>query len=538
MFHSFQPQPELKELPRQFTFPFCYTPHSLTIRATQEVQKYLLEEQQWLNELQEGKMLGVLVVQNQNKEIGFLAAFSGNLGGTNQHQFFVPPVFDMMDPEGYFKIEERKISEINNQVALLEKSSSHKQSKENLVATVKQAKQELDDFKEEIKRRKELRDSLRENGLEKDELNQLIRESQFMKAEYKRLEQSWRMRIDEQRELIQPFTSNIERLKEERKERSAKLQMWLFDHFQLLNADGEAKGLKELFINTPQHIPPAGAGECAGPKLLQYAYLHQLKPLAMAEFWWGDSPKGEIRRHGKYYPSCKGKCQPILHHMLKGLDVEKDPYLDHSTHEEIRRIYEDEWIMVIDKPTRMLSVPGKSSSRSVVSILVGEDPTLLNLFATHRLDMNTSGLLILAKTQEVHSKLQSQFQRRSVKKRYIAILEGIVSKENGVIDLPLSPNYNERPHQMVDFSHGKKAITHYEVISRTANHTRIAFYPITGRTHQLRLHAAHILGLHAPIVGDELYGHRADRLFLHAEWIEFTHPMTHKKLSLESKAPF
>jgi tRNA pseudouridine32 synthase/23S rRNA pseudouridine746 synthase len=306
-----------------------------------------------------------------------------------------------------------------------------------------------------------------------------------------------------------------------------------------LNAKGEKKDLSELFKDTTQKVPPAGAGECAAPKLLQYAYQNGLIPIAMAEFWWGDSPKQEIRRHGYYYPACKGKCEPILKHMLVGLQVDENPLQKEALRKkELEIVYEDEWLVVVNKPAGMLSVPGKSDSDSVYQQMIKRYPNATGPMIVHRLDMATSGLLLIAKNKEVHQNLQAQFKNRTIEKRYTAILDGCIKMDEGIIQLPIRPEPNDRPRQVVDHIYGKPAITRYQVIERKAEQTRISFYPLTGRTHQLRVHAAHPFGLNAPIIGDELYGIKADRLYLHAEYIAFQHPITNQKITIEKKAGF
>ena len=330
----------------------------------------------------------------------------------------------------------------------------------------------------------------------------------------------------------------MERLKTERKQRSAALQKQLFDQFQILNAKGEIKSLCALFKETEAQIPPAGAGECAAPRLLQYAYLHEMEPLAMAEFWWGESPKTELRRHGYFYPSCQNKCAPILKHMLQGLEVEENPLLQMNAEHPIEVIWEDKWIAAINKPAGMLSVPGKSDLPSVEEWARMTYPQATGPLIVHRLDMATSGVMLIAKTKEIHEKLQQLFKNREIKKRYIAILNGTVEQDSGTIDLPICLNPDNRPQQMVSTIYGKEAVTQYKVLSRSDHRTRIAFYPITGRTHQLRVHAAHQLGLNMPIIGDELYGKKGDRLMLHAEKLEFVHPKTKEYISIEKKAEF
>ena len=608
MIHFFKKPVSHLALPEKFTYPFHYTPHPLCVLAAEEVKEYIASRKEWQEELAFGKMFGVLIVQtdngitnNEENQIGYLAAFSGNLAGKNLHPYFVPPVYDLLQPEGFFKIEEEQISAINIRIRELENSSSYLGSKEKWKIETEQAKAVLNQAKAELKMAKEAREIRRQSSpeLSEEEQASLIRESQYQKAEYKRLEKEWKKRLEELETEVRHFDIEIERLKTERKERSAALQRKLFEQFRMLNAHGEVKDLYTIFEQTVQKVPPAGAGECALPKLLQYAYLHQLKPLAMAEFWWGDSPKNEIRHHGYYYPSCKGKCEPILQHMLQGLEIDENPLLNPvHEEEELEIVFEDEWLLVVNKPAGMLSVPGKAEDRdSVYHRLKKKYPEATGPMIVHRLDMATSGLLLVAKTKEVHQDLQAQFANRSIKKRYVAVLDGaiikteketkpiaekaiLIAKETvltkktakaertgntGRIELPLCLNPLDRPRQMVSSEHGKKAITEYQIISeseritsesentfnesnrideseRSINesrkYTRIIFYPLTGRTHQLRVHAAHPEGLGCPILGDELYGKKADRLYLHAEYIEFRHPIYGDILCIQKEADF
>ena len=608
MIHFFKKPVSHLALPEKFTYPFHYTPHPLCVLAAEEVKEYIASRKEWQEELASGKMFGVLIVQTNNRitnneenQIGYLAAFSGNLDGKNLHPYFVPPVYDLLQPEGFFKIEEEQISAINIRIRELENSSSYLDSKEKWKIETEQAKAVLNQAKAELKMAKEAREIRRQSSpeLSEEEQASLIRESQYQKAEYKRLEKEWKKRLEELETEVRHFDIEIERLKTERKERSAALQRKLFEQFRMLNAQGEVKDLYTIFEQTVQKVPPAGAGECALPKLLQYAYLHQLKPLAMAEFWWGDSPKNEIRHHGYCYPSCKGKCEPILQHMLQGLEVDENPLLNPvHEEEELEIVFEDEWLLVVNKPAGMLSVPGKAEDRdSVYHRLKKKYPEATGPMIVHRLDMATSGLLLVAKTKEVHQDLQAQFANRSIKKRYVAVLDGAIIKteketkpiaekailiakdtvstkktakaertgNTGRIELPLCLNPLDRPRQMVSSEHGKEAITEYQIISESERitsesentfnesnrideserninesrkYTRIVFYPLTGRTHQLRVHAAHPEGLGCPILGDELYGKKADRLYLHAEYIEFRHPIYGDTLCIQKEADF
>lgn len=542
MIHFFKQNIEGISLPEKFTFPFHYTPHPLTRIAAGEVRSYLSTRLDWQDEIGKGKMFGVLIVRTSDGSIGYLAAFSGNLAGSNMHDFFVPPVYDLLNPDGYFRKEESEISALNRRISDISKSDSYLMAKKEQEGIKIQASSSLASAKEELKRGKKERDEKRANSnLSPEELDAMIRESQFQKAEYKRLENSWKERLNEVEQKVKAFDTEILQLKQERKTRSAALQLWLFKQFDMLNAKGEHKDLCEIFKDTPQGLPPAGAGECALPKLLQYAYLYGLQPLAMGEFWCGMSPKDEIRHDGYFYPSCKGKCEPILKHMLVGLDVEPNPLAEDLFKDTpLKILYEDEWIVAVEKPSGMLSVPGKNDLDSVQQRLRLMYPDATGPLVVHRLDMATSGILLAAKDKDVHARLQSQFETRSISKEYIAILDGVPSQEFGIIDLPICLNPLDRPRQMVDFENGKPAITEYKVECIKNGRAKVVFKPHTGRTHQLRVHSAHVSGLGCPISGDELYGNldSAPRLCLHASRLVFRHPVSDKEIEIVSPSPF
>lgn len=540
MIHFFQESADDIPLPEKFTYPFHYTPHPLCVRAATEVQQYLSAQSQWEEELQQGKMFGVLIVRTQTGDTAYLTAFSGILAGSNVHPFFVPPVYDLLQPQGFFKVEEENISAINTRIEELQNDANYMDLLRQIKEKTLQSRQELTAAKAAQKAAKEAREKRRRTGEpDEAELAAMIRESQWGKAELKRLERSWKEQIAPLQTGANAFARQIEELKAERKTRSAALQRKLFEQFRMLNARGEVKDLCTLFEQTVQKVPPAGAGECAAPKLLQYAYLNHLKPIAMAEFWWGNSPKAEIRHHGYYYPACKGKCEPILAHMLQGLEVDENPLLKETHHETpLETVYEDDYLLVVNKPAGMLSVPGKGEADSVYNRIKTRYPQATGPLVVHRLDMATSGLLLIAKTKETHQNLQAQFKNRCIKKRYIALLDGRTDSEEGIIELPLRLDPLNRPRQVADREHGKPAITRYRVLKYTENKTLVAFYPLTGRTHQLRVHAAHPEGLHCPIVGDELYGRKAERLCLHAESLEFTHPVTGETVVVEKKSDF
>ena len=541
MLHRFTTSISDIPLPERFTYPFCYTPHPLCVMAAEEVQNYLSKQSDWQEELSQGKMFGVLIVQTEDGSIGYLTAFSGILAGKNIHPYFVPPVYDLLQPQGFFKIEEENISAINRRIRRLEEDKKYIDLRSNLTQTTQSAQDALSIAKTQLKEAKDKRELLRKTGqLNANEDAELIRESQFQKAEYKRLERSWKDKIASLQVEAGNWEKQIQELKTERKVRSAALQQQLFEQFRMLNYRGEVITLCDIFEQTVHKTPPAGAGECAAPKLLQQAYLHHWKPIAMAEFWWGNSPKNEVRHHGYYYPACKGKCEPILRHMLQGLEVEANPMQQEAErgNEKLNIVYEDQWLLIINKPAGMLSVPGKERQTSIYDLARKAYPEAEGPMIVHRLDMATSGLLIIAKDKKTHQHLQAQFKNRSIRKKYIALLDGIVPEDEGTIELPLCPNPLDRPRQMVDTQYGKPAITYYQVLERTDKYTRIAFYPHTGRTHQLRVHAAHPSGLHCPIIGDELYGKKDKRLYLHAESIEFTHPVNGQSMCITEKADF
>ena len=432
--------------PERFTWPFCYEPHPLCLLACDEVKVEIEKIAP-----SEGKMFGVLVAEDSDGSLGFLAAYSGLLEGRNNWEYFVPPVFDAQQPDGYFKQKEREISALNQHPS--------------------------------------------------------------------------------------PATQHLNR------QMSQDLQLWLFRQYRMLNANGDTRDLVEIWRDYHQNpkiqkkfpLPPGGTGDCCAPKLLQYAYQHQLKPVCLAEFWWGPSPASEIRHHGEFYPACRGKCKPVLTWMLQGLNVDPDPEQSGFLHLGVEIIYEDEAIAAVYKPSGMLSVPGKADDYSVATWAKERWPEAM---LPHRLDLLTSGIMLVAKTAEAYHHLQDQFAARTIKKKYVAVVEGEITTDHGVIDLPLSSDPLNRPRQIVDHEHGKRAITEYRVLdhhlSPTTHHpiTLLALYPHTGRTHQLRMHCAHQEGLGCPIVGDELYGHKADRLYLQAESIAFVHPSTGRRMHL------
>jgi tRNA pseudouridine32 synthase/23S rRNA pseudouridine746 synthase len=478
-------------------------------------------------------MFGVLVCQNKKEELSYLAAFSGKLADSNQHTYFVPTVYDMLSKDGFYKKEEDVLNLFNKEIEVLEQNKEYKKAQKNLEKVLNEAKIDLNSQKEVVKVQKILRNEKRKDA--NCNIEELNKESQLEKILFKKMTKYWDYKISDAEKEVSFFTNEINIKKEIRSLKSAKLQQQLFANYAFLNQYKKSKSLGEIFENNP----PAGAGECAAPKLLHYAFQNDLKPIAMAEFWWGQSPKSEIRKHKQFYPACTGKCEPILKHMLLDIEMDENPFLNNTAkHQNIEIVFEDDYLAVIHKPHEFLSVPGKKVSDSVYQRVKDLYPSATGPLIVHRLDMSTSGLMLIAKSEEVYKNLQSQFIKRTVQKRYVALLDGIVLQNEGYIDLPLRVDLDNRPNQLVCYEYGKSARTKFEVISRENNQTRVHFYPITGRTHQLRMHASHYLGLNCPIIGDDLYGTKANRLHLHAEEIIFEHPILKEKITIFEKAKF
>ena len=462
------------EAPQRFTYPFCYEPHPLCQLAAKEVQAYIAAHPEIREDADQGKMFGVLVVRREDRAYGTNKANEPCEAGAY----------------GFLAAYSGLLAGRNDW--------------EYFVPPVYDAQQPDGHFKTTER-----------------EISRLTKES---------------------------GNSGNPELSGDFRQLSQELQTWLFHQYQLLNARGEVKDLVDIwqeYYNRPKllrkyPLPPGGTGDCCAPKLLHYAYQQGLKPLCMAEFWWGATTKTELRHHLNYYPACRGKCKPILTWMLQGLDVDPDPELLGLQQMELPVVYEDEWLVVVDKPSGLLSVPGRIGQYSVETIMQQRYPGSV---VAHRLDMGTSGLLIVAKTQEVYHALQEQFVKHQVKKKYLAVLEEPNSLNTqsipntpilsqGRISLPLRPDPMNRPRQLVDQEHGKRAVTDYEFLSERV----VALWPQTGRTHQLRIHCAHPDGLGRPIVGDELYGTRQkdQRLMLHAAELWFQHPVTRQSMHITS----
>ncbi|GGP86368.1 RluA family pseudouridine synthase [Shewanella ulleungensis] len=548
-------------LPKSFTFPFYYQPHSICMQAAEQLQQSMLEVNSWQHNfgldsdndrgMVIGKMFGVLVVKNTQGKLGFLAAFSGKLAEQNILPPFVPPVFDMLTQDSFFNAENKQINQINQLLHQHESDPLLANLTQQFEQQQQQAERELEHQRNTIiegrKQRKQQREqadiALAQAKFSNDEHKtlsiELSRQSVQQKHQLNALKQQWQSQITATQTQLNELQQQIKQLKRQRKQLSNNLQKKLFAQYQFLNIDGQARDLNDIFNDAPNHLPPAGAGECAAPKLLQYAFKQQLTPVAMAEFWWGASPKSEIKQHQNYYPACHGKCRPILTHMLAGMQVDADPLLLNPGKDlTIEITYQDAAMVIINKPAELLSVPGKNITDSVFSRMQQQFPNATGPLIVHRLDMSTSGLMVIALTKEANKCLQQQFIQRSVTKRYIALIEGVPSQNEGEISLPLRVDLDDRPKQLVCYEHGKHAQTYWQVFKHQGNRTLVHLYPKTGRTHQLRVHCAHHDGLHMPIVGDDLYGVAANRLHLHAQYLALAHPESGEALAFEVKADF
>ncbi len=518
-------------LPEKFTFPFYYEPHLLAKLAVAELQDYLIHQTDWQHNFgldatkkgeAIGKMFGVLIVQNAKKEIGYLTAFSGKLANKNVLVNFVPPVYDILDISSFFTIENKQLKDISTAIELIENNEEFIQLKQIVATNHELVSKLLSVEKEKLKLRK------KERKITKNSKNynkkQLEAESLHDTFYFRELSIYYEDKFIKQQEELNVCQFELNRLKHSRNEKSNALHQKIITQYVFLNKDKKQKNLVEIFEELQLQIP-AGTGDCAAPKLLQYAFQHDLKPIAMAEFWWGNSATKTIRKHGNFYPSCKGKCEPILSHMLSGMELDENVLrLNLAKEKQISIIYEDAFLAVINKPTELLSVPGKHITDSVFTRMKTKYSKATGPLLVHRLDMSTSGIMLIAKTKKAHQFLQRQFIKRTIQKRYIALLDGIIKENKGKINLPLRVDLEDRPKQLVCYDFGKKALTTWKVLERKEKQTKIQFSPITGRTHQLRVHAAHVLGLNTAIVGDDLYGKKDKRLYLHAAYIAFIHP--------------
>ncbi|MCJ8301292.1 RluA family pseudouridine synthase [Shewanella sp.] len=560
-FTSFKASIAEFSLPERFTFPFYYEPHPLCLLAANELQQHLETQTDWQHDfgLREakgsglnvdgsdglGKMFGVLLVKNEQGELGYLSAFSGKIADQNLLPHFVPPVFDMLAKDGFFIPEQDKINLINAEITEVKRDPELACLQARLADETQLAEKQIAAHRASMIENRKQRKAQRLAGesLDEDALKllgiQMSRESVQDKNRLKELNVYWDERLAAAKLAHGQVNEHLSALKLQRKTMSASLQQRLFDEYRFLNIVGEQRSLGDIFKGTIHKVPPAGSGECAAPKLLHFAFKHGMTPLAMAEFWWGEAPKSEIRQHKNYYGACQGKCQPILGHMLEGLATDENPLLTNPAEgKQLEIIYQDRDMLVVNKPAEFLSVPGRNIDDSVYSRIKQLYPEATGPLIVHRLDMSTSGLMVIALNKEANKSLQKQFITRTVKKRYVALLTGELPQDEGIISLPLRGDFDDRPRQLVCFEHGKPAETKWQVISRRDGRTKVHLYPKTGRTHQLRVHSAHPQGLNMPIVGDDLYGKKSQRLHLHAELLELNHPRTREAMSFSVEADF
>lgn len=567
-FTSFTQAIDAYALPQRFTFPFYYEPHPLYVIAANELQHHLETQNDWQHNFgltgeltgAIGKMFGVLLVQDPQGEVGYLSAFSGKLAEQNHWPRFVPPVFDMLAKDNFFHAENLQINQINEQLLAVENHPDIPRLSSELNAEQAQAQAKLaahrqvmiDSRQSRKAQRHQLAvqwaanptdETLGENAAIEAKLSQ---ESINEKNQLRDIKRYWDERIHAISQALTLLTDKRDALRQQRKQLSAALQQKLFEQYRFLNIQGAEKSLNGIFNGTVELTPPAGSGECAAPKLLHYAFKHGLKPLAIAEFWWGAPPKSEIRQHKQFYPACLRKCQPILGHMLDGLVVDDNPLLTNPAEgKTLSILYQDDAMAIVNKPAEFLSVPGKEIEDSVYSRMRQTFPNATGPLIVHRLDMSTSGLMVIALTKDAHKQLQKQFIQRTVTKRYVALLAGIPTtmadqQAAGQISLPLRGDLDDRPRQLVCHEFGKAAQTYWELshIDEMARTARVYLFPKTGRTHQLRVHCAHSEGLNTPIVGDDLYGTRANRLHLHADLLMLQHPVTREQMRFQINPDF
>lgn len=528
-------------LPLRLNNPFYPNISDVGLAALEHFKSMLLSQKTISEHFKNGgvgKMFGLLVVQTKPNQLGYLTAFSGKINDTVDVDGFVPPVFDTLVYDGFYKKGERFLDDLTHEIERLAASRDYADVIRNFELVKQEHQKELLDLVEQIKFGKARRKTMRSNACQ-ELLEQLSQESidEQLRLKWRKKEMQHELEIWQQK--INVFELQIQELKHKRKTFSQQLQKQLFQNYTFLNAHKQEKNLIEIFETFGAEVPPAGAGECAAPKLFQFAFQHNLIPIELIEFWWGPSPASQIRVQGNCYPSCRSKCEPILNHMLSATAYEPAPLLnDDDRLADVQVLYQDKHLAVLNKPFDVLSVPGKVQSLSVQDYLPTLFPNAKRPMLAHRLDRPTSGILLVAMNHEVYVALQKQFMQRKINKRYEALLQGEIDQQSGFIDLPLRVDLDNRPQQMVCYEHGLPAQTKFEVVQIIEGKTRIHFYPISGRTHQLRVHAAHIKGLNTPIIGDDLYGTKANRLHLHAAEISFWHPGLQKNLTVSCDVPF
>ena len=492
----------------------------------------------------EGKMFGVLVVADRDGRVGYTCGFSGMLDGQWDQPGFVPPAFDVEARDAFWPAGEAELGATTAALEAARVDPEGQAQRHALDALRRHHAAERDALRALHRRRRDERAAARAALAGADDAaaharHALDQASRGDAAERRRLAAAHAAAASALETLVAARDRRIAALEQHRADRSRELQQRVHDGYVFANARGERRSLTALFAPA---VAPSGAGDCAAPKLLAHAFANGLSPIALAERWWGPPPLSGGRLAGSFYPPCRGKCGPILAHMFDGLTREASPVFGRAAvhPDEPRLVFEDDWLIVVDKPCELLTVPGRTTdlADSVLTRLRKRYPLATGPLLVHRLDLQTSGLLVAAKDVVTHAHLQRQFAARLVGKRYTAWLDGTIARDRGVVELPLRVDLDDRPRQIVDPIHGKPARTDWYVIERRAGRTRVALLPRTGRTHQLRVHAAHPAGIGAPIVGDLLYGRPDHRLLLHAEQLRFAHPHDGRPLIVRSPAPF
>lgn len=476
---------------------------------------------------QEGKMYGILLVELPNGEPRVIKAFSGLLNGNSMVQGWVSPIPGREEVALLETQTLAKLEAIKQEIISLEKLSEREEYKTLSAEYTEQLQAlSLHHYHSKLQRqtqRQEFWQTLTDESL-KIALEQLAAESRLQGIERRNLKRRQNEILQPLQQIITSADQKIAELKQQRKQLSRQLQTEMHAAYRLTNFQGQSLSLQKLL---PAGTP-TGTGECCAPKLLHYAATHQLKPLAMAEFWWGNSTV-EDKIQGEFYGACLERCQPLMGFLLSGLKPN-----------QVEIIYEDEWLIAVNKSSGLLSVPGRyfHNQDSVISRL--RYLYHQEIIAGHRLDQDTSGILLIAKDAITYSQISKQFQKRQVSKVYEALLAGVLNIQEGEINLPLWGNPDNRPYQEVNLAQGKPSLTRFRVMNREGNYTRVEFVPITGRTHQLRVHAADKRGLGMSILGDKLYGDHQNigRLYLHARELRFQHPHVNKILHLQVKTPF
>ena len=537
-------------LPERFTFPYYYTPHPLCELAMQQLQQSLLDC--GLNEISQGNLYAVLLVQNPTtQELGYLSAFSGlqldpALVSQLNNIHFVPPAFDSEQFQSQNSANLARQLQLADDIEKLQQSHNLDALLAELEGLKIESAQAIEAFQLAMAENKTQRNEVREQANQEKAsgnlesaanlLKQLGNQSSQEKRDLKALRIEWKQKIAERQSQVDLIENELKSRKQDHQAISEQLETQRLSHYRFINQTKQSKNLLELLDGKDAL---EGSGDCCLPKLLNFAFEHGFKPLALSEFWWGLPPTDIIRQHANLYPVCQSKSFEILEHQLSGIELEDNPLIvNPAVGKSFDIVYEDDEIVVVNKPEEFLSVPGKFIEDSVYTRIKARYPDATGPLIIHRLDMSTSGLLILALTAESNKHIQKQFIDRTVEKRYTALLDGKITGESGDISLPLRGDITDRPRQLVCHEHGRNAETHWQAVSTNNGKTKVHLYPKTGRTHQLRIHCAHPQGLGVPIRGDDLYGYKRERLHLHAGYLKLIHPTTGEWMEFEVPSEF